>query len=156
MTSIQPLGMLRVTQPNDYPAIAALWRLAWASANPQAPHLEPLEHWLTRVRAEFTPPSHTLVYETDTSDILAFMVLDVEDAYLHQLFVHPSAHRSGIGSALVRHICLLCPAGWSLHVATSNEGARRFYERHGLVEGAASLNPATGRERLAYCWQPPL
>lgn len=146
--------MLRFAQPNDYPAIAALWRLAWGSANPQASHLEPLEHWLARARDEFTPPNRTLVYETAASGILAFMVLHVEDAYLHQLFVQPSVHRNGIGSDLIRHIGQLCPAGWSLHVATSNKGARSFYEHHGLIQGVASLNPTTGRERLAYSWRP--
>lgn len=100
------------------------------------------------------PPSHTLVYETDASGILAFMVLNVRDAYLHQLFVQPGVHRRGIGSKLVHHVCLLCPKGWSLHVATSNEGARRFYEHLGLVKGVVSLNPSTSRERFAYSWQP--
>lgn len=147
-------NMLRIARSNDEIAIATLWRLAWASANPQALHLEPIEHWQTRVRAEFTPPSHTLVYETEESGILAFLVLNIHDAYLHQLFVQPCAHRSGIGSELVRHVCLLCPDGWSLHVATSNERARRFYEHLGLVKGVASLNPSTSRERLIYSWQP--
>ena len=146
--------MLRVARKKDETAIAALWRLAWSSANPQALHLEPLEHWQARVQAEFIPPNHTFVYETDTFGILAFMVLNVRDAYLHQLFVQPSAHRSGIGSELVRHVCLLCPEGWSLHVAMSNERARRFYDHLGLVKGVASLNPSTSRERLIYFWQP--
>ena len=146
--------MLRVARANDEETIAVLWRHAWASANPQASHLEPHEYWLARVRAEFAPPIHTMVYETDASGILAFMVLDVRDAYLHQLFVQPGVHRRGIGSELVRYICLLCPTGWSLHVASSNAGARRFYEHHGLVKGVVSLNPSTSRERVAYHWQP--
>lgn len=146
--------MLRVACSTDDEAIAKLWRLAWASANPHAAHLEPIEHWLARVRAEFRPPSRTLVYEADACGILAFMVLDVEGAYLHQLFVQPGVHRRGVGSALLARVCQLCPSGWSLHVAIANEGARRFYENHGLVKGVASLNPSTHRERLAYAWRP--
>lgn len=147
--------MLRGATDADSTAIAHLWQSAWASANPCITRLEPLEHWLARVHAEFNTPNNTLVYQADNGEIVAFMVVNTIDDYLHQLFVHPHAQRMGLGSKLIVHICALCPSGWSLHVATSNDGARRFYARHGLAEGTVSRNPVTGRERVRYAWIPP-
>ena len=148
--------MLRFALEVDSPTIAAIWRDAWASANPHVDHLAPLEHWQARVLAEFAAPNQTFVYEAESREVLAFMVLNAGDAYLHQIFVHPQWQRSGIGSCLLEHLCALCPTGWSLHVATTNSRAIYFYTRHGLVQGPVSRNPVTGRERLLYSWRPPL
>lgn len=146
--------MLRYALEPDSQILASIWRGAWASANPGVCHIEPLEHWLTRVRTEFNAPNQTFVYEASGGDVLAFMVVNTGDAYLHQLFVHTRSQRTGIGSELLAHLCALCPTGWSLHVAQSNDRARRFYARHGLVEGPVSHHPVTGRERLLYSWKP--
>lgn len=148
--------MLRFARETDNQTIATIWRAAWASANPHMDHLAPLEHWQTRVQAEFDAPNQTLVYEAESREVVAFMVMNTEDAYLHQIFVHPQWQRTGIGSRLLEHLCALCPAGWSLHVATKNSRALHFYARHGLTEGPVSCNPVTGRERLLYSWRPPL
>ncbi len=86
--------------------------------------------------------------------MLAFIVVNTDDAYLQQIFVHPHAQRKGTGAELLAHVRAVCPAGWSLHVAKTNDGARRFYTRHGLVEGPASRDPVTNRERVLYSWQP--
>lgn len=147
--------MLRPALAADSKTIASVWKAAWASANPSATHIESLEHWHARVQSEFNPPNQTFVYEAANGEVLAFMVVNTGDAYLHQLFVHPHAQRTGIGSELLAHICALCPSGWSLHVAQANDNARRFYARHGLGEGPVSRNPVTARERVLYSWRPP-
>jgi putative acetyltransferase len=151
---IAGLSLLRVATGTDTAPLAALWRRAWASANPSVVDVAPLAHWLERVQAEFGPPCWALVGERDGA-IVAFMVLDVAGAHLHQLFVDPSAQGHGIGAALVARVCALCPAGWSLHVASTNWGARRFYARCGLEEHGHDRHPATGRERVLCRWQPP-
>lgn len=103
------LSALRPATGSDAPLLAALWRRAWASANPLVAEVAPLAHWLERVHAEFGPPCLTLVGVHDGTAV-AFMVLDVEAAHLHQLFVDPGAQGTGIGAALVAHVCAL-PAG---------------------------------------------
>jgi putative acetyltransferase len=58
---------------------------------------------------------------TDGGDIVA------------HLYVHPDRHRRGIGSALLDEAKRRLPAGFRLWVFQQNDGARRFYERHGLA-----------------------
>ncbi len=146
------LSALRPATGTDAPMLAALWRRAWASANPLVAEVAPLAHWLERVHAEFCPPCLTLVGVHDGT-ATAFMVLDVEAAHLHQLFVDPGAQGTGIGAALVAHVCALCQQGWSLHVASTNLRARRFYARYGLQEHGHDRHPITGRERVLCRWQ---
>ena len=61
-------------------------------------------------------------------------VLAVHDGWLEHLYLLPSHTGSGIGSQLVRLAQELNPDGLQLWVFTSNEPARRFYERHGFLE----------------------
>ena len=58
----------------------------------------------------------------------------VERSWLAHLYVHPSHARQGIGSALLDVVKAVRPDGFGLWVFVSNEPARRFYARHGLVE----------------------
>jgi putative acetyltransferase len=90
------------------------------------------------------------------AEVTAFLVLDVARSYMHQLFVDPCLQGQGAGSELLHQVHRLCPGGWTLHVATGNHGARRFYARHGLVEGLIDTHPATGRERVLCRWLPTL
>ena len=76
--------------------------------------------------------------------------------WLDHLYVHPERQSRGIGSALVGHAKTLQPEGLQLWVFQDNEGARRFYERHGfrlveLTDGAGNME----REPDArYEWRP--
>lgn len=133
--------------------VAALWRRAWASANPHVEKLEPHEHWLARVKAEFVPPCDVLVMEVE-DNVAAFMVLDLEAACLEQLFTEPALQGRGLGTAMLDEACRRLPGGWMLHVATGNRRAQALYGRYGLTRGATGRNPVTGRERVAWHWAP--
>ena len=68
----------------------------------------------------------------------------VKDEELTHLYVDPSAQNRGLGSALVEHAKHESPKRLQLWVFQKNEGARRFYERHGfrlveLTDGAANM-----------------
>jgi putative acetyltransferase len=73
---------------------------------------------------------------------------------LERLYVEPDAQNRGIGTALLDKAKALRPAGLHLWVFQKNEGARRFYERHGfrlvkLTDGAENME----REPDAlYAW----
>ena len=152
LQNLSPPVYQRQATSRDEFALARLWRRAWSSANPAVRVVAPLTHWQERVRAEFGPPCVTLILERDQS-LLGFMVLDPARNYLHQLFVAPQVQSQGLGGALVLEICLShFPDGWTLHVATSNQRARQFYARCGLVEEEVDLNPQTGRERMLCRW----
>lgn len=58
----------------------------------------------------------------------------VQDAWLDGLYVLPEHAGSGVGSALLAVVQHARPDGFALWVFESNEPARRFYRRHGLVE----------------------
>ena len=156
LSDLAPAVALRPAVPADAPRLARLWRDAWSSANPSAPAVAPLPHWEDRVHAEFGPPCTALVAERGDGVLLAFMVLDLPGRHLFQLFVAPAAQGGGLGGAMVREICeRLCPGGWTLHVATANQRARRFYAACGLVEQTVDRHPQTGRERVLCRWAPP-
>jgi chorismate mutase/GNAT superfamily N-acetyltransferase len=86
----------------------------------------------------------------------------VDGAWLDHLYVLPSHAGQGIGSALLDLVKSLRPDGFGLWVFASNEPARRFYARHGLVdldttdgsdndEKAPDVRMAwEGRDPLAY------
>jgi GNAT superfamily N-acetyltransferase len=80
----------------------------------------------------------------------------VGDAELEHLYVEPASQSTGIGTALLEHAKSRRPAGFTFWVFQKNEGARRFYERHGctlleLTDGAANME----REPDAlYEWRP--
>lgn len=149
----QAPDLLQPHDPRDDAALAAIWRAAWASANPQVAQPAPHAHWLARVRAEFVPPVRTLVYSWQGVPA-GFMAIDPAKGYLHQLHVAPAAQGRGLGGRMVEAACALCPQGWSLHVARTNLRAQAFYRRHGLAGGVASRDPVTQRERVAYHWRP--
>jgi len=75
---------------------------------------------------------------------------------LERLFVEPDAQNQGVGTALLDQAKALRPDGLVLWVFQKNEGARRFYERHGfrlvkLTDGAENME----REPDAlYEWKP--
>jgi len=78
----------------------------------------------------------------------------VDRGEISHLYVAPPAQSRGIGTALLEHAKSVSPAGLELWVFQRNEGARRFYERHGfrlarLTDGADNME----READAlYAW----
>ena len=72
---------------------------------------------------------------------------------LGHIYVHPEEQSRGIGTALLDVVKRERPSGFRFWVFQRNEGARRFYERHGcrLIEltdgsgqrGEGARRPAT-------------
>ncbi len=139
--------------PGEAALLAGIWRRGWVSSNRSAEHVEPIAHWLTRVQAEFVPPADVLLAARGRQ-VIGFMVLQMQRAYVAQLFVEPHLHGQGLGRLLLGEARMRMPRGWRLHVATANVSAQRFYERYGLVRGIVDCQPHTGRERVAYHWHP--
>ena len=68
----------------------------------------------------------------------------VSGSELTHLYTDPPAQNRGVGTALLEHVKSLRPEHVVLWVFQKNEGARRFYERHGfrlvrLTDGAANM-----------------
>ena len=76
---------------------------------------------------------------------------------LENLYVDPDAQARSIGSALLDHAKQQRPAGFDFWVFQKNDGARRFYERHGcrlveLTDGAGNMEKEPDAR---YEWRPP-
>jgi GNAT superfamily N-acetyltransferase len=72
------------------------------------------------------------------------------------MYVHPDAENRGAGSALLDRAKLERPGGFRLWTFQRNTGARRFYERHGLLP--VELTDGSGNEEkepdALYEWAP--
>ncbi|MGD0189289.1 MAG: GNAT family N-acetyltransferase [Rhizomicrobium sp.] len=75
--------------------------------------------------------------------------------WLEQLYLHPSFHNRGIGTALLAKVKQERPAGFQLWTFQANAGARRFYERHGFV--AVEFTDGSRNEEklpdIRYVWR---
>ncbi len=97
---------------------------------------------------------HEVWISEDAGRITGFSGLGA--AMLDHLYVDPETQNRGIGTALLDHAKSQRPAGFQLWVFQENDGARRFYERHGcslvkLTDG--SLNMEKEPDAL-YEWWP--
>jgi GNAT superfamily N-acetyltransferase len=91
----------------------------------------------------------------DDGRVVGFAVLD--DDELLQIHVESERQNHGIGSTLFLHATERRPRGFTLWTFQKNDGARRFYERHGC-RVAQLTNGARNEERepdVQYEWRPP-
>jgi GNAT superfamily N-acetyltransferase len=82
------------------------------------------------IREQVVPELETWV-ALEERRIVGFAAVDGED--LAHLYVVPAAQGQGVGTALFDLVKALHADGFELWVFQRNEGARRFYERHGCV-----------------------
>jgi L-amino acid N-acyltransferase YncA len=86
-------------------------------------------------------PRHEVYVAEEDGQVVGFAALSSD--MLMWIYVHPSAQGRGAGSALLAKAKELRPDGFRLWTFQRNEGARRFYERHGcrlvqLTDGAGN------------------
>lgn len=93
----------------------------------------------------------TWVAEAD-GQVVGFLRLAGD--WLDDLYVVPWRSREGIGSALLDLVKSLRPRGFSLWVFETNEPARRFYARAGLIELARTDGSANEEQApdLKVAW----
>lgn len=86
--------------------------------------------------------------------VVAVMVLDGD--FVNQLYVDPVHVGSGVGSRLLAVAQSLRPLGLQLWTFQSNQGASRFYERHGFtaVEWTDGAENEEGAPDVRYVWKP--
>ena len=72
---------------------------------------------------------------------------EAEASWISQMAVDPAVVGRGLGSALLAFALHTLPRPVRLHAFQANNGARRFYERHGFV----ALCLTDGRDNEEHC-----
>jgi chorismate mutase/GNAT superfamily N-acetyltransferase len=131
---------VRPATAEDSDAVARLLVEAREAAFPAMPRPvhppDDVRRWM-RSRLE-TPVAEVWVAEQDQAGgragarVVGLLLL--EGDWLHSLYVAPDRTGQGIGTMLLDLAKSLRPRRLGLWVFETNEGARRFYARHGFVE----------------------
>jgi GNAT superfamily N-acetyltransferase len=123
---------LRPALAADAAPLAELFLAARERAYPAMPrpvHSPPqVRRWFHQLVA---PDRETWVAEVG-GEVAGYLLLDAD--WLDSLYVRPDLTGQGMGSVLLDLAKGLRAAGFGLWVFESNQAARRFYRRHGLVE----------------------
>ena len=90
----------------------------------------------------------------DDGIVGGYMLLS-DDELMH-LYLDVGRTGHGIGTTLLEHAKARRPGGFTLWTFQQNDGARRFYERHGLT--AVEFGDGSGNEErmpdVKYAWRP--
>ena len=140
--------MIRRATPADADAVGRVF----VAARDRMPYLPRIDDDARRWLGSLLVERHRLWVWDENGQVAGFV--GVDGGELSHLYIAPPAQGRGIGTALVEHAKSLSPGGLELWVFQRNEGARRFYERHGfrlarLTDGADNME----REPDAlYAW----
>ena len=125
--------VVRPATVQDADALASLFLRAREAAYPAIPRpVHPPDDVRRWMRDRFDAPGCELWLAADGDSPVGLLLL--EDSWVHSLYVDPERTGDGIGSLLLGVAKHARPRGLGLWVFETNEGARRFYRRHGFVE----------------------
>jgi GNAT superfamily N-acetyltransferase len=117
----------------DGATIARVYTAARASAFPQMPApVHTPEEDIAFYSRRITDEDVTAWVAEGGGEILGFALCT--PTFLDGLYVRPDVKGQGIGSLLLDVVEATHPDGYELWVFESNTGARRLYQRRGLVE----------------------
>lgn len=131
--------VLRPALASDADDIASVMRASLDSL-PWMPLLHTPEADRGFVRGHLLPNQTVTIAEAGDR-IIGFIA--VEGEWVEQLYLDPAWTGRGIGSRLLSHATADMPVS-KLHCFQANEGARRFYERHGFR--AEAFGDGSGNE----------
>jgi ribosomal protein S18 acetylase RimI-like enzyme len=150
--SVTPDVLIRRSEAVEAPQVADLFLASFG-----ARYDFPLAHTPDEVRGwvaeDLLPTTETWVAVAG-DELVGF--LSLREAFLEQLYLAPWWTGHGVGSRLVELAKQRRPAGLELFTFQVNDGARRFYERHGFVAvwfGDGSENEE-GQPDVRYAWRP--
>jgi GNAT superfamily N-acetyltransferase len=146
---------VRVAVPEDGPAIAALYTAARVAAVPQMPPaLHTAEEDVAFLSGRLEDDEVTGWVAEAGGEVLGFALCT--PTFLDGLYIRPDLKGQGIGSLLLDVVEATHPDGYELWVFESNTGARRLYQRRGLVE--VEYTDGSGNEEKApdvrMAWRP--
>lgn len=147
--------IIRRATSSDAAAAAELYLRARRAGSAKG-SIPPLAHdddhvrrWVARV---VIPRLECWLAERDPGPIVGMLVL--EGAWIEQMYVDPDLTRAGIGAELIAVAKRERPDGLRLWTFASNDGAQRFYLRHGFheVERTDGSRNEEGAPDIQYAW----
>ncbi len=145
---------IRRATPADAEAIADVW---WRSRVASAPAIPLPVHTQAEVRSwiEALVGGDGELWVASHADEGPVAMLLVSAGDVDQLYVDPHVVGQGIGSRLLDVAKELRPDGLELWTFQANDGARRFYERHGFEAVAMTDGDnEEGAPDVRYRWAP--
>ncbi|AMO48111.1 Acetyltransferase, GNAT family [Enterobacter sp. FY-07] len=85
---------------------------------------------------------------------MGFASVYENDNFLHNLFVDPDFQGRGVGSALLKHAQSTFTHTGALKCLSLNEGALKFYQRHGWHVEAQGVSPQGDYLLMHYVLKP--
>ena len=145
--------LVRPARADDTEAIADVYVASYGSLTflPTLHSEDEIRAW---IRTFVAPRHENWVAEDSSGTVVGFAALSPD--MLMWMYVRPDGQNRGVGTALLAKARERRPDGFRLWTFQRNEGARRFYERHGcrLVE----LTDGGGNEErepdALYEWRP--
>jgi GNAT superfamily N-acetyltransferase len=116
---------------------------------PLAHQADEVRNW---VRHSVIPRRECWLAEDVSVTVVGMLVLQAD--WIDQLYVDPDLTRAGIGAELMAVAKRERPEGLRLWTFVSNEGAQRFYLRHGFqeVERTDGSRNEEGAPDIQYAW----
>jgi chorismate mutase/GNAT superfamily N-acetyltransferase len=129
----EPELTVRPATLDDADRLSSLFLRAREAAYPAIPRpLHPADDVRRWMRTRVTAPDCEAWLAEEKTRLVGLMLL--EDSWVQSLYVDPDRTGRGIGSVLLEVAKSRRPRRLGLWVFESNEGARRFYLRHGFGE----------------------
>jgi GNAT superfamily N-acetyltransferase len=147
------MAVIRRARPDDDEGIAETFNASFETLLTFLPDLHTREERAGFI-TEVVPRDHELWVAEEDGRVVGLAAIGADT--LGQLYVHPDFQGRGIGSALLAKTMELRSAGFTLWTFPANEGACRFYERHGLrvVEFGDGSGNEEGLPDVRYEWLP--
>ncbi len=145
----------RPANPTDAEQVAEVYlasRKAFVAFAPIAHSDDEVRHWV----ADHLLPSGGVTVAESGGAVIGMMALTREEeiGWIEQLYLLPSAVGQGIGTRLVQRAKEELGPPIRLYTFQANEGARRFYERHGFraIEFGDGSGNEEGCPDILYEW----
>ena len=134
--AVVPDLTVRPATTEDADALATLYLASREAAYPAIPpSVHPPDDvrrwWRSRLEAAAGDAVEVWLAQRD-EELVGLLLLERD--WLHSLYVAPGLTGQGVGAVLLDVAKAARPAGLGLWVFEANEGARRFYRRHGFAE----------------------
>jgi GNAT superfamily N-acetyltransferase len=149
--------IIRRASSSDVAAAADLYLRARRAGSakgtipPPAHEDDDVRDWVAHV---VIPGLECWVAERVSGPVVGMLVLEAD--WVDQLYVDPDLTGAGIGTELMAVAKRQRPDGLRLWTFASNEGAQRFYLRHGFheVERTDGSRNEEGAPDIRYVWDP--